>query len=220
MTEFILRVSSRFGLFTRPELKVERYSYDVITPSAARGILEAIYWKPQIRWVIDEIHVLSPIRFQSVRRNEVKRKASTTLAKRAMASGSTKGAGIDIDRDRTQRASSVLVAPDYLIKAHFDLTGVNSQPGDTATKHAEIFTRRALRGQCFHMPCMGTREFPADFALIPPGSPLPAPIEDTRDLGIMLWDVDYTEKSPMFFRAKMDQGIVAVPALASGEVLM
>lgn len=216
---FHLRISSRFGLFTRPEMKVERYSYDVITPSAARGILEAIYWKPQIRWVIDEISVLSPIRFQSIRRNEVKKTASTEMAKRAMARGSTEGLGIDVEECRTQRASTVLVEPDYLIRAHFEMTGVGSRPDDNPAKHADVFRRRAKRGQCFQMPSMGTREFPVDFELIEPGAEMPRPITENRDLGIMLWDIDHVRKSPMFFRATMKEGVISVPQPRSAEVL-
>jgi CRISPR-associated protein Cas5d len=169
-----LHVWGRNALFTRPELKVERVSYDVMTPSAARGILEAIHWKPAISWVIDRIHVLEPIRFQSIRRNEVGHKAPAGSIKQAMNRGDVGGLQILVDEDRQQRASTVLVAPAYVIEAHFALTD-KAGAEDNEGKHLDIFNRRAERGQCFHQPCLGTREFAAHFALVPPGAPLPAP---------------------------------------------
>lgn len=168
-----LHVWGQYGLFTRPELKVERHSYDVMTPSAARGILEAIHWKPAIRWVIDRIHVLEPIRFQSIRRNEVGSKAPAGKIKSAMKRGDLADLQILVDEDRQQRASTVLVSPAYVIEAHFELTA-KAGAEDTEGKHLDIFNRRAARGQCFHQPCLGTREFAAHFALIPPDAPLPA----------------------------------------------
>jgi len=168
-----LHVWGRNALFTRPELKVERLSYDVMTPSAARGILEAIHWKPTIRWVIDRIHVLEPIRFQSIRRNEVGHKAPAGTIRRAMKRGDLEGVQLLADEDRQQRAATVLVDPAYVIEAHFVLTA-KAEPGETEGKHLDIFNRRARRGQCFHQPCLGTREFAAGFALIEPGAPLPA----------------------------------------------
>ena len=168
-----LHIWGRYGLFTRPELKVERVSYDVITPSAARGILEAIHWKPAIRWVIDRIHVLEPIRFQSIRRNEVGHKAPAGKIKSAMKRGDLADLQILVDEDRQQRASTVLVAPAYVIEAHFELT-TKAGPDDTEGKHLDIFNRRAAKGQCFNQPSLGTREFVAHFALIPPDVPLPS----------------------------------------------
>lgn len=145
--------------FTRPEMKVERVSYDVITPSAARGILEAIHWKPAIRWEIDRIHVLKPVRFESIRRNEVGSKIGLGNIKKAMNAQSTQDLYTVADEDRQQRASTVLRDVAYVIEAHFVLTPKASSE-DNEGKHLDIFKRRARQGQCFHQPCMGTREFP------------------------------------------------------------
>ena len=152
-----LQVSGRYACFTRPEMKVERVSYGVITPSAARGILEAIHWKPAISWVIDRIHVLKPIRFESIRRNEVGSKIPSASVTSAMKSGQLDGLSLLVDEDRQQRASTVLRDVSYVIEAHFDMT--TKANGDTAAKHHEMFVRRAAKGQCFHQPCLGTREF-------------------------------------------------------------
>lgn len=224
-----LHVWGRNGLFTRPEMKVERVSYDVMTPSAARGVLEAIHWKPAIRWVIERIHVLEPIRFQSIRRNEVGHKAPAGSIKRAMKRGDLEGLQILVDEDRQQRASTVLVAPAYVIEAHFELTG-KAGPDDTEGKHLDVFNRRAARGQCFHQPCLGTREFSASFALVPPDAPLPVrnPAAETsdlgfgaaRDLGFMLWDIDHAApgRPSLFFRATLRDGVMEVPPPDSPEV--
>jgi len=224
-----LHVWGRHGLFTRPELKVERVSYDVMTPSAARGILEAIHWKPAIRWVIDRIHVLEPIRFQSIRRNEVGHKAPAGKVRQAMKRGDLEGLQLLVDEDRQQRASTVLVSPRYVIDAHFQMTQ-KAGPDETEAKHLDIFNRRAGRGQCFHQPCLGTREFTAHFELIPPGAPLPArnPEAETaehgfgtpRDLGFMLWDIDHGApgRPSLFFRATLRDGVLEVPRPGSPEV--
>lgn len=214
-----LKVWGDHACWTRPEMKVERVSYDVMTPSAARGILEAIHWKPAIRWVIDEIHVLSPIRFQSIRRNEVGSKASAANIKRAMNRGDVGGLQLLVDEDRQQRASTVLVKPAYVIVGHFELTEKRG-PDDSEGKHLDIFNRRAARGQCFHQPCLGTREFAASFELIPPDVLLPPAIADTRDLGFMLWDIDHqTDGRPsMFFRARLENGVVKIPPPGSPEI--
>lgn len=214
-----LKVSGDYGLFTRPEMKVERVTYDVMTPSAARGILEAIHWKPAIRWIVDAIHVLEPIRYQSIRRNEVGHKAPAGKIRSAMKRGDLAGLGQLVDEDRQQRASIVLVNPAYVIEAHFEMTG-KAGPDDNEGKHLDIFNRRAARGQCFHQPCLGTREFAARFELLDPASPLPAAIEDSRDLGFMLFDIDHGAKGrpSMFFRATMENGVVRVPHPASAEV--
>lgn len=200
--------------FTRPEMKVERVSYDVITPSAARGILEAIYWKPAIRWVVDRISVLKPIRFESIRRNEVGHKVPATTITRAMKTGSTEGLVQVVEDDRQQRAATILKDVGYVIEAHFERTerwGTDESDG----KHLDCFNRRADRGQCFHRPCMGVREFPAHFAL-------PAaerPISETRDLGLMLLDIDFLDNAtPRFFRARMTEGVIAVPRMDAPEV--
>lgn len=213
-----LLVSGDHALFTRPEMKVERVSYDVMTPSAARGILEAIHWKPAITWVIDAIHVLNPIRFQSIRRNEVGHKAPAGKIKTAMNRESLEGLHILVDADRQQRASTLLVNVAYVIEAHFDLTE-KAGPEDNAGKHLDIFNRRARRGQCFHQPCLGTREFPARFELLEPDQPVPRAIEETRDLGFMLWDIDHAgDRSSLFFRAGLDRGVMRVPAPDSPEI--
>ena len=199
-------------------MKVERVSYDVMTPSAARGILEAIHWKPAITWVIDRIHVLRPIRFQSFRRNEVGAKASAALAGRAMRSGDLAGVGLVVEDQRQQRASTLLVNVGYVIEAHFDMTDKAAE--DTPAKHLAMFNRRADSGQCFHRPCLGTREFAADFALIPPGAKLPPSTldEPDRDLGWMLHDIDFANgNTSHFFRARLKDGVLDVNAcLAEG----
>lgn len=217
-----LCVSGERACFTRPEMKVERVSYDVMTPSAARGILEAIHWKPAIVWTIDRIHVLRPIRFQSFRRNEVGVKISADKAATAMRSGNTAGLGIDIRDNRQQRAATLLVDVAYVIEAHFDLTD-KAEPDDTPAKHISMFNRRAEAGQCFHQPCLGTREFPADFRLLGENDPLPASTlpEDhrNRDLGWMLYDIDFAnDRTSRFFRARLKDGVLDVQrCLADGE---
>jgi CRISPR-associated protein Cas5d len=200
-------------------MKVERVSYDVMTPSAARGILEAIHWKPAIRWVIDRIHVLKPIRFQSIRRNEVGSKAPAGKIKTAMNRGSLEGLHLLVDDDRQQRASTVLADVAYIIEAHFEIARKDDAK-ETEGKHLDIFNRRATRGQCFHQPCLGSREFAAKFELVPADTPLPAAIDETRDLGFMLWDIDHAAKGKpsLLFRARLDRGIVNVPAPGSSEI--
>ena len=213
-----LWVSGKHALFTRPEMKVERVSYDVMTPSAARGILEAIHWKPAIRWVVDAIHVLEPIRFQTIRRNEVGHKAPVGKIRTAMNRGSLEGLHILVDEDRQQRASTLLVDVAYVIEAHFEWTAKRG-PDDNDGKHLDTFNRRARKGQCFHQPCLGTREFPADFRLIEPEEPLPKTIADSRDLGFMLWDINHAgDRSSMFFRARLDKGVMKVPAPDSSDI--
>ena len=215
-----LHVAGNHACFTRPEMKVERVSYDVMTPSAARGILEAIHWKPAIRWVIDAIHVLRPIRFTSIRRNEVGHKVPASKVKSAMKRGDIGGLQLLVDEDRQQRASTVLVSPAYVIEAHFELTE-KAGADDNTGKHLDTFNRRAARGQCFHQPCLGTREFDACFELLPPDRPLPPAIAEDRDLGFMLWDIDHAAagKPSLFFRAKLEQGVVRVPPPGSPEIL-
>lgn len=214
-----LKVWGDHACFTRPEMKVERVSYDVMTPSAARGILEAIHWKPAIRWIVDAIHVLEPIRFQSIRRNEVGHKAPAAKIKSAMKRGDLDGLQLLVDENRQQRASTVLVKPAYVIEAHFELTA-RAGAEDNEGKHLDTFNRRAARGQCFHQPCLGTREFAAHFELIPPDAALPSAITESRDLGFMLWDIDHqAEGRPsLFFRAALDNGIVRVPRSSSPEI--
>ena len=200
-------------------MKVERVSYDVMTPSAARGILEAIHWKPAIRWVIDEIHVLNPIRFQSIRRNEVGHKAPAGKIKTAMNRESLEGLHLLVDEDRQQRAATVLSKVAYVIIAHFEMTA-KAGPDDNEAKHLDTFNRRAARGQCFHQPCLGTREFAARFDLLAPDAALPRAIDETRDLDFMLWDIDHAAKDrpSLFFRAVLNKGVVKVPPPDSPEV--
>ena len=213
-----LLVSGDHACFTRAEMKVERVSYDVMTPSAARGILEAIHWKPAIRWVVDAIHVLRPIRFQSIRRNEVGHKIPAAKARSAMKSGDLADLRLRVDEDRQQRAATVLTGVAYVIEAHFEMTP-KAGPEDNEGKHLDTFNRRAARGQCFHQPCLGTREFPAAFELIAPGAPLPPAIEESRDLGFMLWDIDHGgDRSSLFFRARLENGVMRVPPPHSPEI--
>ncbi len=212
-----LRVWGDYACFTRPEMKVERVSYDVITPSAARGILEAIHWKPAIRWTIDRIHVLKPIKFTSIRRNEVGSKISSRNATTAMNAGSLVGLGLLVDDDRQQRASTILRDVEYVIEAHFDLTTKASD--DTEGKHLDIFNRRAAAGQCFHNPCFGTREFVASFAPVAGAIPRADPsLKGARDLGYILYDIDFArDRTPLFYRPTMIDGIIDVARFAPKE---
>jgi len=213
-----LLISGDFACFTRPEMKVERVSYDVMTPSAARGILEAIYWKPAIRWIVEAIDVLKPIRFQSIRRNEVGHKAPTASIRKAMNSGDISDLAIVVEDDRQQRAAAVLVDVAYVIRARFEATA-KAGPDDDEGKHLDSFNRRARKGQCFHQPCLGTREFPAKFRLIEPAESLPPAIGETRDLGFMFYDIDHAgDRSSLFFRARLENGIMRVPPPGSPEI--
>lgn len=216
-----LHIWGERALFTRPEMKVERVSYDAITPSAARGILEAIHWKPAIRWVVDSIQVLKPIRFESIRRNEVGGKLSASNIGKAMKAGRTDGLVNYVEDDRQQRAATVLRDVAYVIGAHFELTD-KAGADDNEGKHLDQFNRRARRGQCFHAPCLGTREFPASFALIEDDSVAPAPdpaLLGERDLGWMLHDIDFADgMTPRFFRARMVDGLIEVPRFDGDEV--
>jgi CRISPR-associated protein Cas5d len=213
-----LYVSGDFACFTRPEMKVERVSYDVMTPSAARGILEAIHWKPAIRWIVEAVHVLKPVRFQSIRRNEVGHKAPAASIRQAMKSGDFSDLLLLVDEDRQQRAATVLVDVAYVVEARFEMTA-KAGPSDNEGKHLDSFNRRARKGQCFHQPSLGTREFPARFRLIEAGQALPPAIDETRDLGFMLYDIDHGgDRSSLFFRARLDTGVMRVPAPGSPEI--
>jgi CRISPR-associated protein Cas5d len=206
-----IRVSGEYALFTRPEMKVERVSYDVITPSAARGIIEAIYWKPAICWKIDKIHVLNEIEFTNIRRNEVSEKISDSEARRRM-NGSQEPFYLDVSdqRNRQQRAALVLKNVDYVIEAHFDLTEKAGEE-DTVEKHYNIVLRRLRKGQHFHAPCLGTREFGAKVELIE-DAPIPKSVlKDNRDLGWMLYDLDFSDSQdiqPQFFKATLNNGVL------------
>ena len=215
-----LHVWGDYACFTRPEMKVERVSYDVMTPSAARGILEAIHWKLAIRWVIDRIHVLKPIRFENVRRNELGHKIPADRVRTEMKRGESAWLPTLIEDDRQQRAATLLRDVAYVIEAHFVLTD-KAADDDTDAKHLAMFNRRAAKGQCFHRPCLGTREFAADFA--PAGDALPRSQlladQRNRDLGWMLHDIDFADgMSPRFFRAVMCNGVIDVPPLNAAEV--
>lgn len=207
----IIRASGPYALFTRPEMKVERVSYDVITPSAARGIIEAIYWKPAIAWKIDKIHVLNRIFFTNIRRNEVTEKLSTENAKRAMKGGIVP-LFISTNESRQQRASMVLTNVDYIIEAHFEEVGAHWGERDTKEGHYNIILRRLREGQFHHAPCLGTREFPAKVELIEDRQLIPrSELIGTQDLGWMLYDLDFSNPRdirPQFFKAIMADGVI------------
>ena len=200
-----------YALFTRPELKVERVSYDVMTPSAARGILDAIYWHPGMRWVIDRIYVLNPIRFTNIRRNEVSATLSASKARAAMSGGDAELYLCTQDCIQ-QRAAMVLQDVRYVIEAHFVLTD-KAGPGDNAGKFCDIMRRRLEKGQCYHQPCFGTREFPAHFGPWQGGEPVTTYPDSDRELGFMLYDMDYSDPEnirPQFFRATLRRGVLDV----------
>ena len=196
-----------YACFSRPELKIERFSYECITPSSARGILEAVYWHPGMKWIVDKIYILSPIQFTNIRRNEVKSKISARNVRTAM-SGKDVDLFINTQDDIQQRAATVLKNVHYVIEAHFELTE-NASESDNAGKFQDIMRRRLEKGQCYHQPYFGCREFPAkfrkwEFDAVPT-------VDINRDMGFMLYDMDYSDKSdikPMFFRAIANNGIL------------
>ncbi|MBE0411196.1 MAG: type I-C CRISPR-associated protein Cas5 [Anaerolineales bacterium] len=205
-----IRVHGPYALFTRPEMKVERVSYDMITPSAARGIIEAVYWKPAIRWVVDKIHVLKEIEFTNIRRNEVSDKASTSKALQLM-KGSKDQFYLASTEKRQQRASTVLRDVDYVIQAHFELISDNADQDDTEEKHYNIVVRRLRKGQFFHAPYLGTREFGAQVDLIENDDIPPSPLKGTQELGWMLFDLDFSNPKdikPSFFKATLVDGVL------------
>ena len=211
MTSFCLEVSGPFACFTRPEMKVERMSYDVMTPSAARSVFEAILWKPAIRWRVQRIEVLKPIRWINLRRNEVSAVVSTRNVQQAMAAGSGM-LGMYIEDERQQRAGYFL--RDVAYRIHADLSLTPGRPGEPLMKYTEMFARRATKGQCVNQPYLGCREFAAAFSLVASDSPAAIPISETRELGWMLHDLDFTQPSdpqPRFFNAKMVAGVIEVP---------
>ena len=207
-----VKVWGDFALFSRPELKVERCSYDVMTPSAARGILDAIYWHPGLKWVVDKIYVRKPIQFTSVRRNEVKSKVLASSVLQAY-NGGEKPLYISSKEEIVQRASMLLCDVEYVIDAHFEMTErANATATDNPGKFKDIIMRRLRRGECFHMPYFGCREFPAHFCLWEEEK-IPTAYEDVeeKDLGLMLYDLDYRNPEdiqPMFFRAVLKRGIL------------
>ena len=241
----VLRVWGKYACFTRPEMKSERVSYDVMTPSAARGIVEAIYWKPSINWHIDRIHIMEPIKFENIRRNELSSKVPftnvTSTMKHSFINGCRKGQSIlpfengndakqkkakelhmFIEDDRQQRAAMILRDVEYIIEAHFEPL---AEDGFNCGKHIDMFRRRARKGQCFNQPYLGCREFPAAFELVEDDVSV-SPIKGERDLGWMLYDMHFDEPdkdgireiTPMFFHAKMINGIIDVPSVDSPEV--
>lgn len=218
--EFCLEVWGDWACFTRPEFKVERVSYDVITPSAARSIFEAIFWKPAIRWQVTRIEVINPIRWATIRRNEVGAVASKDP--------------IFIEAKRQQKNSLILRDVRYRIHARLGFVPVKDRPKDALVKHVpgadenpmkyyQMFERRAKQGQCFSQPYLGCREFSANWKLIDPAKDPVDPLAEDRDLGFMLYDMDFESNANkpdgMFYRAKMEQGVIVVPDKDSEEVL-
>ena len=214
-----VEVWGEYACFTRPEMKTERVSYDCMTPSAARGLLESIFWHPGLRYVIDRIHVCAPICFTNIRRNEVKDTISARRVKTVMERG-TGELYLAAPESIQQRAAMVLRDVHYVIDAHFDMTK-NAAPSDNHGKFQDIIKRRLERGQCYSMPYFGTREFSAHFRRCTELPPCPEELKGTRDLGWMLWDMDYSDPqniTPKFFRASLVDGVMTVPAPESMEV--
>lgn len=224
--EYCLEVWGDWACFTRPELKVERVSYDVITPSAARAIFEAIFWKPAIRWQVTKIEVINPIKWTTIRRNEVGAVASPQTMKSIFID--------EVDKDnkpvnRQQKNSLLLQNVRYRIYAKLiyrparDRKGEEIKEGENPMKYYQMFERRASQGQCFSQPYLGCREFAANWKFITATEVLEAPLKEDRDLGIMLYDMDFEGnlKKPdaMFYRAKMEQGVIVVPDKYSEEIL-
>lgn len=206
-----VRLWGDYALFSRPEMKVERCSYDVMTPSAARGMLEAVYWHPGMRWVIDKIYVRKPIQFTSIRRNEVKSKVLAGNVLSAI-NGGGKPLYISSREEIVQRAAILLRDVEYVVEAHFEMTP-KATPGDNEGKFKDIIMRRLRRGECYHRPYFGCREFPAQFALYEEEKVDTAYDGTERDLGYMLYDLDYSDTEdikPMFFRAVMKDGVLDV----------
>jgi CRISPR-associated protein Cas5d len=218
---FCLEVSGDYASFNRPEMKVERLSYDLITPSAARAVFEAILWKPALRWQVQRIEVLNPVKWMNLRRNEVGHRISTRTVESTMSVGH--GAiGLYADEDRQQRAGLFLRDVRYRLHARFEITD-GAKEGDTASKFASMFQRRALSGQCVNQPYLGCREFSAAFRLVEDAAKEDPPIDWTDDLGYMLYDMDfgpppYAEPRPLFFRARIERGALRVPPRHSDEV--
>jgi CRISPR-associated protein Cas5d len=207
-----LRARGPLAIFTRPEFKAERVSYPVMTPSAARGLLEAVLWKPAIAWQVHAIKVLAPIAFVNIRRNEVNSRVRTVPS-----SVVSHGGSLPLycaDEDRAQRNTVALKNVDYVVQARFSLTG-RAGPGDNVSKFVEMFLRRVARGQHFHQPYLGCRECVAD---VLPADGSEQPVGDTRDLGLMLWDIAYAPGAnrALFFRASLERGVLRVPALPPG----
>lgn len=242
---FCLEVTGDYACFTRPEMKVERVSYDVITPSAARAIFEAILWKPAICWRVTRIEVCNPIRWMSLRRNEIGAVVSMGSVKTAMKTGSG-DLGLHIEDNRQQRAGLFLRDVRYRLHARFERVKREHKPNyprlvgkfddddereilrqpETDAKYAAMFERRARKGQCFNQPYLGTREFSCAFRVIDPDAEPFSPPEELcseRELGWMLYDMDfgappYSDPKPLFFRASLHHGVIEVPPHDSEEV--
>lgn len=213
-----VEVWGEYALFSRPELKTERVSYDVMTPSAARGLLDAIMWHPGLKWVVDSIHVCAPIRFTNIRRNEVK----DTISARKAQSVMEKGGELYLATPESiqQRAAMVLRDVHYVIDAHFEMTQ-RASPTDNPGKFQEMMRRRVEKGQFFHQPCFGVREFPAHFKPCTQLPPCPEELKGEKDLGWMLLDMDYSDPeniTPHFFRATLRDGVLEVPPMYAEEV--
>ena len=215
-----IEVWGDYACFSRPEMKVERVSYDVITPSAARGLVEAIYWHPGMRWVIDRIYVCSPIRFTNIRRNEVKDTINARKVKTVMERG-TGELYLATPECIQQRAAMVLRNVRYVIEAHFAMTE-KAAPGDNPGKFQDIMKRRLERGQFYHQPCFGVREFPAHFRACRENPSCPEELKGEKDLGWMLLDLNFSNPEsiePQFFRAVLRDGVLEVPAANRQEVV-
>ena len=214
-----LEVWGDYACFSRPEMKVERVSYDVMTPSAARGLIEAIYWHPGLRYVIDKIHVCAPIRFTNVRRNEVRDVIKYQSIEKLMKTGEE--TYIATPESIQQRAAMILRDVRYVIEAHFEMTKKASLT-DNPGKFQDILTRRIEKGQFYHQPCFGTREFPAFFKKCEKIPECPEELKGTKDLGWMLLDMDYSDREdikPRFFRAELRDGELIVPRMQDEEVV-
>ena len=225
-----LVVWGEFACWTRPEMKTERVSYDVMTPSGARGILEAIYWKPQIRWVVDQIRVLAPIRFTNIRRNEVDPHKIPIKGIRGAMQGKNLAPSLYIEQNRQQRATLLLTNVRYGIEAHLEILDAKEKDGATLkepiAKHLDQFNRRLVSGACFHRPYLGCREFPAYFAPVEKAwdSDCPEELKGEHDLGFMLYDMEHDgypgvvsrphacndRCQPRFFRVQMEDGVIHV----------
>ena len=218
MKTYCLEISGDFACFTRPEMKVERVSYDVITPSAARAVFESVFWKPAVRWHVRRIEVLKPIRWINLRRNEVASVISTRNVQQAMAEGEGNLA-IHVEDDRQQRAGLFLRDVAYRVHADLDVRSDRNDP-EPPQKFFAMFERRATAGQCVNQPYLGCREFAARFRLVTDLSGEPSPLADTRDLGWMLQDLDFKDPSdpqPTFFRAQMNAGVIEVAQRGSAQ---
>ena len=213
-----VEVWGAYALFSRPELKTERVSYDVMTPSAARGLLDAIFWHPGLTWRVDRIHVCAPIRLTNIRRNEVKDTVSARKAQSVMEKGGE--LYLATPESIQQRAAMVLRDVHYVIDAHFEMTQ-RASPTDNPGKFQEMMRRRVEKGQFYHQPCFGVREFPAHFKPCTQLPPCPEELKGEKDLGWMLLDMDYSDPeniTPHFFRATLRDGVLEVPPMYAEEV--